>query len=74
MNTKSSKILITTAAAVALSGLIGTGLPAAAVGPVSSNRYTTLNHPALPCHLSKADVANWGETSAHLPLACTYYK
>jgi hypothetical protein len=74
MKKRTTKILTTTAAAVALLGLVGTGFPAAAVGSGSSNSYTTLDHPALPCHLSEADVANWGETSAHLPLACGYYK
>ena len=33
--------------------------------------YTVLDHPSSACHLSEADVANWGETSAHLPLACS---
>ena len=40
--------------------------------PGSAHNYTTLDHPALPCNLSEEAVANWGETSAHLPLACTY--
>jgi hypothetical protein len=34
--------------------------------------YTVLHHPAKPCNLSVEAVANWGETSAHLPQACTY--
>jgi hypothetical protein len=34
--------------------------------------YTVLDHPAKPCNLSVEAVANWGETSAHLPQACTY--
>ena len=34
--------------------------------------YTVLDHPAKPCRLSVEAVANWGETSAHLPQACTY--
>jgi hypothetical protein len=34
--------------------------------------YTVLDHPAKPCSLSVKAVANWGETSAHLPQACTY--
>ena len=34
--------------------------------------YTVLDHPSEPCHLSEEAVANWGETSAHLPQACTY--
>ena len=34
--------------------------------------YTVLDHPSKPCNLSVEAVANWGETSAHLPLACTY--
>ncbi len=38
----------------------------------SAHSYTTLDHPSLPCNLSEEAVANWGETSAHLPLACTY--
>ena len=34
--------------------------------------YTVLDHPSEPCRLSVEAVANWGETSAHLPQACTY--
>ena len=34
--------------------------------------YTVLDHPARPYRLSVEAVANWGETSAHLPQACTY--
>ena len=45
---------------------------ATVVGPAQARSYTTLDHPALPCNLSEEAVANWGETSAHLPLACTY--
>jgi hypothetical protein len=41
-------------------------------GVASAHNYTTLDHPSLPCNLSEEAVANWGETSAHLPLACTY--
>ena len=37
-----------------------------------SQEYTVLDHPSKPCHLSLEAVANWGETSAHLPQACTY--
>ena len=33
---------------------------------------SAMDHPARACHLSKDAVANWGETSAHLPAACTY--
>jgi hypothetical protein len=31
---------------------------------------TTRNHAGQPCRLSERAVANWGETSAHLPQAC----
>ena len=41
-------------------------------GQASAHNYTTLDHPSLPCNLSEEAVANWGETSAHLPQACTY--
>ena len=41
-------------------------------GQASAHDYTTLDHPSLPCSLSEEAVANWGETSAHLPQACTY--
>ena len=41
-------------------------------GQASAHDYTTLDHPSLPCNLSEESVANWGETSAHLPQACTY--
>jgi hypothetical protein len=64
-----SKQLITyaltlTASIVAVFALVG--------GPAQAKSYTTLDHPSLPCHLSVEAVANWGETSAHLPQACTY--
>jgi hypothetical protein len=66
-----SKQLITTVL-VAIAGIVAVlslfGGPANA----GSKPYTTLDHPALPCNLSEEAVANWGETSAHLPLACTY--
>jgi hypothetical protein len=67
--------VLTTVAAAALSGLVLTGGGAGAQNQfptMRGNGYTTLDHPALPCHLSVEAVANWGETSAHLPLACTY--
>jgi hypothetical protein len=38
----------------------------------NSPSKSVMNHPARACHLSKQAVANWGETSAHLPAACTY--
>ena len=41
-------------------------------GQASAHDFTTLDHPSSPCHLSEEAVANWGETSAHLPQACTY--
>ncbi len=41
-------------------------------GQASAHDYTTLDHPSLPCNLSEEAVANWGETSPHLPQACTY--
>ena len=41
-------------------------------GQASAHDYTTSDHPSLPCNLSEEAVANWGETSAHLPQACTY--
>jgi hypothetical protein len=41
-------------------------------GQASAHDYTTLDHPSLPCNLSEEAVATWGETSAHLPQACTY--
>ena len=56
--------LVFVAGVVALFALVG--------GPAQAHNYTTLDHPALPCNLSEEAVANWGETSAHLPLACTY--
>ncbi len=58
---------LTIAAAAALSALVA---PSSGAGV--SQQYTTYDHPALPCHLSEEAVANWGETSAHLPQACTY--
>ena len=59
-----------TAALVAISGLVA--VLSLVGGPAQAHSYTTLDHPALPCNLSEEAVANWGETSAHLPLACTY--
>ena len=52
--------------------LIAAGVTVLTGGHASAHSYTTLDHPALPCNLSEEAVANWGETSAHLPLACTY--
>ena len=43
-----------------------------ASGSDSGSGYTVLDHPSEPCRLSVEAVANWGETSAHLPQACTY--
>jgi hypothetical protein len=58
---------------IAIAGLVAvlslTNGPAHAGKPTG---YTTRDHPSLPCNLSETAVANWGETSAHLPLACTY--
>jgi hypothetical protein len=56
----------------ALAFLVAAGVGILAGGQASAHTYTTLDHPSLPCHLSEEAVANWGETSAHLPLACTY--
>jgi hypothetical protein len=56
--------LVAVAGLVAVLSLVG--------GPAQATSYTTLDHPALPCNLSEEAVANWGETSAHMPLACTY--
>jgi hypothetical protein len=52
--------------------LIAAGVTVLTGSQASADSYTTLDHPALPCNLSEEAVANWGETSAHLPLACTY--
>jgi hypothetical protein len=57
-------VLVAVAGLVAVLSLVG--------GPAQAHSYTTLDHPSLPCNLSEEAVANWGETSAHLPLACTY--
>jgi hypothetical protein len=62
-----TSILVAIAGIVAVLSLVGG--PAQAGKPTG---YTTLDHPSLPCNLSEQAVANWGETSAHLPLACTY--
>jgi hypothetical protein len=58
--------LVAFAGLVAVLSLVG--------GPAQAKTYTytTYDHPSLPCNLSEEAVANWGETSAHLPLACTY--
>jgi hypothetical protein len=56
--------LVFAACVVAVFALVGS--------PAQAHNYTTLDHPALPCNLSEEAVANCGETSAHLPLACTY--
>ena len=72
---RTTAALLTTIAGAALSGLLLTGGEAGAQQAppaTSTNTYTTLDHPALPCRLSVEAVANWGETSAHLPQACTY--
>lgn len=59
-----------TATLVAIAGLVA--LLSLVGGPAHADGYTTFDHPSLPCNLSEEAVANWGETSAHLPLACTY--
>ena len=59
-----------TAALVAVAGLVA--VLSLVGGPAQAHGYTTMDHPSLPCNLSEEAVANWGETSAHLPLACTY--
>ena len=54
---------------------LGGGVMAHAQGDdarTGSGGYTVLDHPSKPCRLSVEAVANWGETSAHLPQACTY--
>ena len=56
----------------ALFFLVAAGVTVLGGGQASAHNYTTLDHPSLPCNLSEEAVANWGETSAHLPLACTY--
>ena len=60
------KQLTTTAFLFAATAVIVTGGAAQGAG------YTVLDHPSKPCNLSIEAVANWGETSAHLPQACTY--
>jgi hypothetical protein len=52
--------------------LVAAGVAILGGGQASAHGYTTLDHPSLPCNLSEEAVANWGETSAHLPLACMY--
>jgi len=52
--------------------VVATGLTVLGGNHASAHTYTTLDHPSLPCHLSEEAVANWGETSTHLPQACTY--
>ena len=56
----------------ALFFVVAAGVTVLGGGQASAHSYTTLDHPSLPCNLSEEAVANWGETSAHLPLACTY--
>jgi hypothetical protein len=66
-------LLAATLATVAV-GSQAAGQPATSRQPSGSsdNSYTVLDHPSKPCRLSVEAVANWGETSAHLPQACTY--
>jgi hypothetical protein len=59
-----------TAVLVAVAGLVA--VLSLAGSPAQAHSYTTFDHPSLPCNLSEEAVANWGETSAHLPQACTY--
>ena len=56
----------------ALFFIVAAGATVFGGGQANAHSYTTLDHPSLPCNLSEEAVANWGETSAHLPLACTY--
>ena len=78
MNTKHTTSTVLSAAAVLAALAVG-------IGGISSTAsaerrdlrsgtptYTVLDHPAKACHLSVQAVANWGETSAHLPQACRY--
>jgi hypothetical protein len=75
-----TKHLATTALAVLFATAVATTGPVAAHGVDSPAKrmsgngspYTVLDHPSKPCNLSVEAVANWGETSAHLPQACTY--
>lgn len=52
--------------------VIAAGITVLGRSQASAHSYPTLDHPSLPCNLSEEAVANWGETSEHLPLACTY--
>ena len=69
----------TTATVIAFVACAGTATPTFAehthgdgdAEPVL-HEYTALDHPSKPCNLSVEAVANWGETSTHLPQACTY--
>ena len=61
-----------TAVATLTIGVTGAGYAQGDDVRTGSGGYTVLDHPAKPCRLSVAAVANWGETSAHLPQACTY--
>ena len=56
-------LIATTTATVGVANLV-TGDPASGRGS------TTRDHSSQPCHLSESAVANWGETSTHLPQAC----
>ena len=60
------------ALAVGIGGISGTASAERRDVPSGSPTYTVLDHPAKACRLSVEAVANWGETSAHLPQACTY--
>jgi hypothetical protein len=39
--------------------------------PATGRGSATRDHSSQPCRLSARDVANWGETSTHLPQACS---
>jgi hypothetical protein len=69
--TKNRTTLSIAAAAFAVSALVGSGTPARATDS-NDLGYDTLHHPSMPCHLSAEAVADWSDTSPHLPLACTY--
>lgn len=57
-------LITITTATVGVASLVG--------GDAATGRgFTARDHSSQPCRLSERDVANWGETSAHLPQACS---
>ena len=67
-----TRFALVAAAGVAVASTATVGATLLGGGSADARDPSVSSHPPLPCNLSVEAVANWGETSAHLPQACTY--